>query len=83
MIEKDREEREQLEAELKHLKFDSENFSALVKALTDERKTKLEHVEKYKRRHCKLAVSVGMISSYVQGNGDRDDGDDNASVSST
>ena len=51
VIEKDREEREQLEAELKRLKDDSETFSALVQALTDERKTKLEHVEKYKRRH--------------------------------
>ena len=51
VIEKDREEREQLEAELKRLKDDSETFSALVQALTDERKTKLEHVEKYKHRH--------------------------------
>jgi len=83
VIEKDREEREQLEAELKRLKDDSETFSALVKALTDERKTKLEHVEKYKRRHRELAVSVGMTSPYVEGNGDGDDVDDDASVSST
>ena len=83
MIEKDCQEREQLEAELKRLKVDSENFSALMKTLTDERKTKLEHVEKYKRRYCKCAVSVGMISPYVEGNGDRDDVDDNASVLST
>jgi len=80
--EKDREEREQLEAELKRLKDDSETFSALVKALTDERKTKLEHVEKYKRRHRELAVSVGMTSPYVEGGGN-DDVDDDASVSST
>lgn len=83
VIEKDREEREQLEAELKRLKDDSETFSALVKALTDERKTKLEHVEKYKRRHRELAVSVGMTSPYVEGNGDGDDVDDDASVNST
>jgi len=82
VIEKDREEREQLEAELKRLKDDSETFSALVKALTDERKTKLEHVEKYKRRHRELAVSVGMTSPYVEGNDGVDD-DDDASVSST
>jgi len=82
VIEKDREEREQLEAELKRLKDDSETFSALVKALTDERKTKLEHVEKYKRRHRELAVSVGMTSPYVEGGVD-DDVDDDASVSST
>jgi len=81
VIEKDREEREQLEAELKRLKDDSETFSALVKALTDERKTKLEHVEKYKRRHRELAVSVGMTSPYVEGG--EDDVDDDASVSST
>jgi len=81
VIEKDREEREQLEAELKRLKDDSETFSALVKALTDERKTKLEHVEKYKRRHRELAVSVGMTSPYVEGG--VDDVDDDASVSST
>jgi len=64
------------------LKDDSETFSALVKALTDERKTKLEHVEKYKRRHRELAVSVGMTSPYVEGGVD-DDVDDDASVSST
>merc|ERR1712113_1006451 len=66
VIEKDREEREQLEAELKRLKDDSETFSALVKALTDERKTKLEHVEKYKRRHREMAQSIGLTSPYAE-----------------
>jgi len=81
VIEKDREEREQLEAELKRLQDDSQTFSSLVKALTDERKTKLEHVEKYKRRHRELAVSIGMTSPYADSEGE--DFDDDASVSST
>jgi len=83
VIEKDREEREQLEDELKRLKSDSETFSALVKALTEERRTKLEHVEKYKRRHRELAQSVGMPSPYAEPNGSDGDVDDDASVSST
>lgn len=82
VIEKDREEREQLEAELKRLQDDSETFTSLVKALTDERKTKLEHVEKYKRRHRELAQSIGMPSPYGD-SGSGDDIDDDASVSST
>merc|ERR1712127_645402 len=81
VIEKDREEREQLEAELKRLQDDSQTFSSLVQALTDERKTKLEHVEKYKRRHRELAVSIGMTSPYADSEGE--DFDDDASVSST
>jgi len=84
VIEKDREEREQLVAELKRLKDDSETFSALVKALTEERSTKMDHVEKYKRRHRELATSIGLTSPYVDsGNGtDSGDFDDDASVSS-
>lgn len=84
VIEKDREEREQLVAELKRLKDDSQTFSALVKALTEERSTKMEHVEKYKRRHRELATSIGLTSPYVDsGNGGTDgDIDDDASVSS-
>jgi len=84
VIEKDREEREQLVAELKRLKDDSETFSALVKALTEERSTKMDHVEKYKRRHRELANSIGMTSPYVDsGNTDgATDFDDDASVSS-
>lgn len=84
VIEKDREEREQLVAELKRLKDDSETFTALVKALTEERSTKMDHVEKYKRRHRELATSIGLTSPYVDsGNGtDSGDFDDDASVSS-
>jgi SMC interacting uncharacterized protein involved in chromosome segregation len=83
VIEKDREEREQLVAELKRLKDDSETFSALVKALTEERATKMDHVEKYKRRHRELATSIGMTSPYVDsGDGTAADFDDDASVSS-
>jgi len=83
VIEKDREEREQLVAELKRLKDDSETFSALVKALTEERSTKMDHVEKYKRRHRELAASIGMTSPYADsGTGTEGDIDDDASVSS-
>jgi len=85
VIEKDEEERDQLVAELKRLKDDSETFSALVKALTEERKTKLEHVEKYKKRHREMAVSIGMTSPYTESSGTSsgEDVDDDASVSST
>jgi len=85
VIEKDEEEREQLVAELKRLKDDSETFSALVKALTEERKTKLEHVEKYKKRHREMAVSIGMTSPYSESgtSSGGEDVDDDASVSST
>lgn len=83
-IEKGQEDREQLVAELKRLKDDSETFSALVKALTEERKTKLEHVEKYKKRHREMATSIGVKSPYVEtGTSSGDDIDDDASVSST
>lgn len=84
VIGKDQEEREQLVAELKRLKADSQTFSALVKALTEERKTKIEHVEKYKKRHREMAASIGVKSPYIDsGNGSGDDFDDDASVSST
>jgi len=86
VIEKDQEERDQLVAELERLKGDSETFSALVKALTEERKTKLEHVEKYKKRHREMATSIGLTSPYKEsetGSGSGDDFDDDASVSST
>jgi len=84
VIEKDQEEREQLVAELQRLKDDSETFSALVKALTEERKTKLEHVEKYKKRHREMAQSIGLTSPYADsGASSGDDVDDDASVSST
>merc|ERR1712038_2049689 len=86
VIEKDQEEREQLVAELERLKNDSQTFSALVKALTEERKTKLEHVEKYKKRHREMATSIGLTSPYKEsetGSGSGDDFDDDASVSST
>ena len=84
VIEKNEEEREQLVAELQRLKEDSDTFSALVKALTEERKTKLEHVEKYKKRHREMANSIGVKSPYVDnGTSSGDDIDDDASVSST
>merc|ERR1712165_267846 len=84
VIEKDQEEREQLVAELQRLKDDSETFSALVKALTEERKTKLEHVEKYKKRHREMASSIGLTSPYTEcGTSSGDDVDDDASISST
>ncbi len=84
VIEKDQEEREQLVAELQRLKDDSETFSALVKALTEERKTKLEHVEKYKKRHREMAQSIGLSSPYTEsGTSSGDDVDDDVSVSST
>lgn len=86
VIEKDQEERDQLVAELERLKGDSQTFSALVKALTEERKTKLEHVEKYKKRHREMATSIGLTSPYKEsetGSGSGDDFDDDASVSST
>jgi len=84
VIEKDQEERSQLVAELQRLKDDSNTFSALVKALTEERKTKLEHVEKYKKRHREMATSIGVKSPYVESSaGSGDDFDDDASVSST
>jgi len=84
VIEKDQEEREQLVAELQRLKDDSETFSALVKALTEERKTKLEHVEKYKKRHREMAQSIGLTSPYTEcGTSSGDDVDDDASISST
>lgn len=86
VIEKDQEDRDQLVAELDRLKGDSQTFSALVKALTEERKTKLEHVEKYKKRHREMAVSIGLTSPYKineNGSGSGDDFDDDASVSST
>lgn len=84
VIEKDKEEREQLVAELERLKHDSETFSALVMALTEERKTKVEHVEKYKKRHREMASSIGVKSPYVDtGASSGDDIDDDASVSST
>jgi len=85
-IEKDEEERDQLVAELERLNGDSQTFSALVKALTEERKTKLEHVEKYKKRHREMATSIGLTSPYKEsdiGSGSGDDVDDDASVSST
>jgi hypothetical protein len=86
VIEKNQEERDQLQAELERLKGDSETFTALVKALTEERKTKFEHVEKYKKRHREMATSIGLTSPYKEtgdsGSGG-DDGDDDASVSST
>mmetsp|Transcript_15336 Transcript_15336/g.28881 ORF Transcript_15336/g.28881 Transcript_15336/m.28881 type:complete len:949 (-) Transcript_15336:145-2991(-) len=86
VIEKNQEERDQLQAELERLKGDSETFLALVKALTEERKTKLEHVEKYKKRHREMATSIGLTSPYKEtadsGSGG-DDADDDASVSST
>lgn len=85
IIERDEEERDQLQAELERLKGDSETFSALVKALTEERKTKLEHVEKYKKRHREMATSIGITSPYKASAdaGSGDDFDDDASVSST
>jgi chromosome segregation ATPase len=84
VIEKDEEEREQLVAELQRLKDDSETFSALVKALTEERKTKLEHVEKYKKRHREMASSIGVKSPYTEsGTSSGEEIDDDASVSST
>lgn len=86
VIEKDQEERDQLVAELERLQGDSETFSALVKALTEERKTKLEHVEKYKKRHREMATSIGLTSPYKlseSSSGSGDDADDDASVSST
>jgi len=84
-IVRDEEERDQLKAELERLKGDSETFSALVKALTEERKTKLEHVEKYKKRHREMATSIGLSSPYKESadTGSGDDFDDEASVSST
>jgi chromosome segregation ATPase len=75
-------ERDQLKSELERLKGDSETFSALVKALTDERKTKLEHVEKYKKRHREMATSIGITSPYKTSDAGGDDDDDN-SVGST
>jgi chromosome segregation ATPase len=75
-------ERDQLKSELERLKGDSETFSALVKALTDERKTKLEHVEKYKKRHREMATSIGITSPYKTSDAGADDDDDN-SVGST
>lgn len=81
-ISKESDEREQLVAELKRLKDDQNTFASLVKALTEERDTKLEHVDKYKRRHRELAASIGMTSPYVD-SGSGDDVDDDASVSST
>ena len=81
-IDKESDEKEQLVAELKRLKDDSNTFSSLVKALTEERDTKLEHVDKYKRRHRELATSIGLTSPYVD-SGSGDDFDDDASVSST
>jgi hypothetical protein len=85
VIEKDQEERNQLEEELERLQADSETFSALVKALTEERKMKLEHVEKYKKRHREMATSIGGTSPYKESAdcGSGDDIDDDASVSST
>ena len=83
-IGKDQEDREQLVAELERLKADSMTFSTLVKALTEERKTKIEHVEKYKKRHREMAASIGVKSPYIDsGNSSGDDIDDDASVSST
>lgn len=75
-------ERDQLKSELERLKGDSDTFSALVKALTDERKTKLEHVEKYKKRHREMATSIGITSPYKTSDAGGDDDDDN-SVGST
>jgi kinesin family protein 4/21/27 len=75
-------ERDQLKSELERLKGDSDTFSALVKALTDERKTKLEHVEKYKKRHREMATSIGITSPYKASDVGGDDDDDN-SVGST
>lgn len=84
IIEKDQEEREQLVTELDRLKQDSETFTGLVKALTEERKTKLEHVEKYKKRHREMAASIGVKSPYIDTSaGSGDDVDDDASVGST
>jgi len=88
VIENDQAERDQLEAELDRLKGDSETFTALVKALTEERKTKLEHVEKYKKRHREMATSIGLTSPYKENptageSGNCDDVDDDASVGST
>ena len=88
VIKKNEEERDQLGAELERLKGDSDTFSALVKALTEERKTKLEHVEKYKKRHREMATSIGLTSPYKESNipsdgGSGEDFDDDASVGST
>jgi SMC interacting uncharacterized protein involved in chromosome segregation len=89
LIKKSKEEREQLGAELERLKGDSDTFSALVKALSEERKTKLEHVEKYKKRHREMATSIGQVSPYKVNTSVNDAGsgpedfDDDASVSST
>jgi len=53
--------------------------------LTEERKTKLEHVEKYKKRHREMATSIGQSSPYKESadTGSGEDFDDEASVSST
>lgn len=75
-------ERDQLKSELERLKGDSETFSSLVKALTDERKTKLEHVEKYKKRHRDMATSIGVTSPYTVSEAGGDDDDDNSVGSS-
>ena len=84
VIQKDEEERDQLEEELKRLEHDSETFSGLVTALTEERKTKLEHVEKYKKRHREMASSIGVKSPYTEsGASSGEEVDDDASVSST
>ena len=89
VIQKSKEEREQLGAELERLQGDSETFAALVKALSEERKTKLEHVEKYKKRHREMATSIGQVSPYKVNTSINDAGsgnedfDDDASVSST
>jgi len=86
-IKKNEEERDQLGSELERLNGDSDTFSALVKALTEERKTKLEHVEKYKKRHREMATSIGLTSPYKESpnsdTGSGEDVDDDASVSST
>lgn len=86
-IKKNEEERDQLGSELERLNGDSDTFSALVKALTEERKTKLEHVEKYKKRHREMATSIGLTSPYKEtpqsDTGSGEDVDDDASVSST
>merc|ERR1712038_377349 len=84
VLEKENGDRDQLVAELERLKNDSQTFSALVKALTEERKTKLEHVEKYKKRHREMATSIGLTSPYTEsGASSGDDVDDDASISST
>lgn len=75
-------ERDQLKSELERLKGDSETFSSLVKALTDERKTKLEHVEKYKKRHREMANSIGVTSPYTTTDTGGEDDDDNSVGSS-